>query len=654
MNIAEQLTAEMERLLPGSQTIRIVDKSGRQFPELCRTSDAWAHYTVSALDSDERVGFAITVPMYDEAITTISIEKAGCNPRQIEQTHEALRHLIPRIINRWYRSALRHVRTANEALLSSLAPAELARNVVRHALAVLPEGDAGVFRIYDEDSDMLVAITQIGFGNDYLSHRYQRNESISGIVFETQTPIILRSHSEIRHAQRNLRPENMAHFERSAIAQSLICVPVRIGDKRLGTLTLLNFREEAAFSRFGLDIMDLFASHLAIAWKNARAHDVALRNLETQQELRKQLGARNLELSSAISIYNDILAAFASTGDLAAKLQATTNKFGLHFRYRDIFGNRFPSSGPGDAETLSDRQPEHHFPILISNVEVGHISISDEYFSAIDRIRTEILTSFIALEIRKDVTSQDVQNRKKSRLFYDLASAPNADLLTDLARYKFTPKRYSQIYVIQYPDIAADEDASIFFQRTLSRLNRTLNFANSFLFYDEGDIVVWLSADTPNALHRASERMTALAPSDSAYCGISAEFEASALLRLHYRNALESAQILAMKGRFGAQHYDKIGIEKLLIHQDRARIVDFVDSVIGKIRNTAHDTLYRTLDTYIKSGKSVSETAKMLRIHNNTVYQRLEKVRDLTGYDVSNADDFVLLSIACHLRQIFA
>lgn len=652
MNIAEQIGIEMDRLLPGSRTARIVTTSGRYPRQPAAPADEWTDFSIRIEEEDGRHRIVVDVPMYDDAVTVVTLDKTPGDDRLLLDARDALRALVPRIVNGWYRNALQHVRTANEALLSFLAPADIVRNVVKYALAVLPEGDAGVFRIHDEESDILIAVAQIGFSDDYLSHRYQRNESISGIVFETQRPILLRTHSEVRNARRNLSPENMAFLQKSRIARSLICVPVRIGDKRLGTLTLLNFREEAAFSRFGLSTLEIFASHLAIAWKNARAHDVALRNLELQQELRKALAAKNRELSSALSIHTDILSAFASADDLEEKLRATAGKLGLRLGYRDIFGNRFSSEG-APAESPAAEASVHSFPIQISNVEVGLLTLDQGHDDAVDRIRAEILTSFIALEIRKDVTSQDLLNRKKSRLFEDFASNPGAILVSELARHKFSFKRHSQIHVVKYPDTVPPEEASIFFQRALSRIGRELKFSNGFLFYEADRVVVLLSSDRLDALQAAAGRLGAAIPSEKAYCGTSAVFEAATPLRIHYRNALESAQILEMKGSFGIQHYDRIGIEKLLVNQDKDRVVHFVESVIGPITGHNRQPLYKTLLAYINNGKSISETAREIGIHTNTVYQRLEKIQELTGYRISNANDFITLSVACHLKQAF-
>ncbi|MGN6688689.1 MAG: PucR family transcriptional regulator [Actinomycetales bacterium] len=59
-----------------------------------------------------------------------------------------------------------------------------------------------------------------------------------------------------------------------------------------------------------------------------------------------------------------------------------------------------------------------------------------------------------------------------------------------------------------------------------------------------------------------------------------------------------------------------------------------------------HSDLVRTLDAFVAAGGSVTETARALYLHPNSVRLRLQRVRLLTGRDPMALDDLIALRIA--------
>ncbi|RWX03336.1 PucR family transcriptional regulator, partial [Rhizobium leguminosarum] len=48
-----------------------------------------------------------------------------------------------------------------------------------------------------------------------------------------------------------------------------------------------------------------------------------------------------------------------------------------------------------------------------------------------------------------------------------------------------------------------------------------------------------------------------------------------------------------------------------------------------------------------------SKAAASLGIHTNTLYQRLQRAQLLMGKDIDNKDDYLLLSLAFHLKSTY-
>ncbi|MCO7176225.1 PucR family transcriptional regulator [Sporolactobacillus kofuensis] len=82
--------------------------------------------------------------------------------------------------------------------------------------------------------------------------------------------------------------------------------------------------------------------------------------------------------------------------------------------------------------------------------------------------------------------------------------------------------------------------------------------------------------------------------------------------------------------------YAKMGVYQLLKSVPQPILIDFVKDQLGKLIDYDHKhhlNLIETLDMYFKCMGSKGETAKKLFIHRQTLYNRLEKIRDILGED---------------------
>jgi len=60
--------------------------------------------------------------------------------------------------------------------------------------------------------------------------------------------------------------------------------------------------------------------------------------------------------------------------------------------------------------------------------------------------------------------------------------------------------------------------------------------------------------------------------------------------------------------------------------------------------------LLETLQGFFDNNLSITQTAKALFIHRNTLLYRLERVKKITGLDPKKFDDAVLLRIALKMK----
>ena len=58
-----------------------------------------------------------------------------------------------------------------------------------------------------------------------------------------------------------------------------------------------------------------------------------------------------------------------------------------------------------------------------------------------------------------------------------------------------------------------------------------------------------------------------------------------------------------------------------------------------------------TINRFFENNLNVSETARKLYVHRNTLVYRLEKVKKITGLDLREFEDAILFKVAVMVKQ---
>jgi purine catabolism regulator len=119
-----------------------------------------------------------------------------------------------------------------------------------------------------------------------------------------------------------------------------------------------------------------------------------------------------------------------------------------------------------------------------------------------------------------------------------------------------------------------------------------------------------------------------------------------------YREALEAVTV----GRHPVQTFDQMGILRLLHHVANPQEIErFVADTIRPLVHydeVHHAGLLETLKVFLNVDGSVGAAAKHLHVHYNTVYYRLWRIRQLTGYDPRDAEDRLSLQVGLKLLDL--
>jgi DNA-binding PucR family transcriptional regulator len=99
--------------------------------------------------------------------------------------------------------------------------------------------------------------------------------------------------------------------------------------------------------------------------------------------------------------------------------------------------------------------------------------------------------------------------------------------------------------------------------------------------------------------------------------------------------------------------YEAMGVFRLLGEvRDPSTIEDFGRSWLQPLLDydeQRHSDLVLTLSRYLEHGGNYDASAAALFIHRSTLKYRLQRIRDITGYDLSEPDTQFNLQLACRV-----
>jgi DNA-binding PucR family transcriptional regulator len=113
----------------------------------------------------------------------------------------------------------------------------------------------------------------------------------------------------------------------------------------------------------------------------------------------------------------------------------------------------------------------------------------------------------------------------------------------------------------------------------------------------------------------------------------------------------------ALRSRGGALAYRELGAYRYLVPlaAEDAPPDPFLEAVraLADYDRRRSSQLVATLEQYLADRRSVTETARALTVHPNTLRQRLERIETLTGLDLTSAD-LLALELAVKLARLRA
>ncbi|MEH7238240.1 helix-turn-helix domain-containing protein [Bacillus sp. JJ1562] len=559
---------------------------------------------------------------------------------------------------------------------SSLVLDDLLEKIIKNALSVIPVANAGYLQLYDPSEKIIITKTSVGFEPIIGKLKMNVGESITGMVFKEGKPLIYHSTEQIfkKMSENSISPENLQIINASSkgkIIQAIVSVPISIGDRRIGVMTIHQFDKKGKFTEGDVQLLQGFASQVAIAIQNARLYT------EVKEKLQ--------ELSKRNEVHNTLIKFSLQNKGLKTIVKEIGKMINGNVSFYDYLENDWYHNQAGQknyfsvdeisrifkhrryAAFVEMRKPIEEkyylYPIINGTIFLGCFILPySNTLSVIERIVIEQGGAILALELVKKHTLEEIYYKKTHEFFNEVIRTREPEiLLAKRKEFNLNPSNTFFVVVIElvnYKDLyklGADIHSIIsLIKKNILQVSLIYGFHNK--------IILLVSLADSSLIDDSIKRLKTIIHdwtknNDSFVCvGIGSNKQGAYHIGKSYEEAKKSVAYLVNKKETGIITYESIGVNRLFINQDTNEIKEFIHGFFQPL-NTARsrkNDLELTLLTYIKLNKSINETAKSLHIHINTLYQRLKKIEDILNLSFNDPKDFLKIQLACHLKESFA
>lgn len=304
------------------------------------------------------------------------------------------------------------------------------------------------------------------------------------------------------------------------------------------------------------------------------------------------------------------------------------------------------------------------FAIMSSNEFFGHISVVQptDAFLDLNCIALEHACTVAALDfLKQKAVNQSRRLRSRDMLEHILfGDLTNPGTLEIISSAKLAQAKNLQCIIMTVDETPGEMNMPIVLSRLYKVSQQIINaqYPLSLISEHTGQLIALLAANSalhPEELHaKLYNACGTLNKNITVSIGIGSVVPSIELVRKSYQDAVSCLKIgRTVKGAGKLTYPYEVASYYLLENSHATEILDQAcNPFISKLEAYDHahgSDLLRTLDQYLECDKNMIDTANELYIHRNTLSNRLEKIADITGLNLSNRE--LLFNIRLALRR---
>ncbi|WP_339228998.1 helix-turn-helix domain-containing protein [Oceanobacillus sp. FSL K6-2867] len=571
------------------------------------------------------------------------------------------------------------------SISSSLNLDHVLKTIIRHALNVIPAADAGYLMIYNLKKQKLIPKAPVGFNDSIYQFQTRIGESITGKVFEDGKSRIYNSYEEIiaaMHAHLVL-PENFQQIHLSSNGvEGAICVPVAIDANRIGVMIIHQCKLRKRLDQEDMMLLEGFATQAAIAIQNAQYYTETKEQLQQITNLSAQLKERNAQLQKRQEVHDTLTMLSLKNKGIHLLVEGMQNMMdrkviffnGLENDFYSVNENETAVFSVFEIRTLfSERRMDFYattdkeacfyfYPIYNGEIFIGCLIIPlDTPISDFDRITLEQGSTVLALELVNRQTATKIYHRSVYEQFRKLLACEDRNRLIQYGKeMNLDINGYWMVAVLEIPKERVDlQYLDIHVHQLASRINSEIGDREKLVygFYNKISLLVPLSNREEVNEIKAKLKTVRIQQNDKGSAifrgGLSSVYKGLEFIRKCFDEANKTISYLSSRSSLEVIRYEEIGLDRLFLNQPSGDIEQFIQETLSPLtkENSRYKELEKTLLAYVEANRSPGKTAKLLHIHINTLYQRLQTIEELLGVDLNNSEDILKIQLACHLKQ---
>lgn len=319
-------------------------------------------------------------------------------------------------------------------------------------------------------------------------------------------------------------------------------------------------------------------------------------------------------------------------------------------------------------------------PIRIENEHYGFIHIWEDKksLSQIELSVIESSMSIIALDIVKKLSISEIENKHRIEFFDNLLSKDEKNHQKALERanlFDFDENLIYTVILVKFNNIHEivnfTHNNSDYIHKlhgkltnTIEKITRLNNY--NVLYANKSDRFIILFGSNRNVENYKKEAVNfseliysytkKAGVHSNVSIGVGRTYEKTYELWNSYREATRASDNSMENIDNKPVHYDDLGIYRILSYEElQPELYKFYDEILGPLveyDNEKDSELIETLKKYFECGGNLKKISKEMYIHYNTIIYRVQRIKEILGFDFDNHDNMLNVQICLKVYDI--
>ena len=302
--------------------------------------------------------------------------------------------------------------------------------------------------------------------------------------------------------------------------------------------------------------------------------------------------------------------------------------------------------------------PAFPFRAIISNAYIKSVfagrTVAIEArkpFSGADILVSKMLIEAIEVKMSKDEAFQHIRGKGPLYgMFHDLVYGVDLDRRLIADRLQYLPHWKKGLFRVLLVPLGSADDQT--FDYYASILERRRVDGCSILF--ENGLVVVLHYTGEAGFQPLRKALDAFLSDNALRAGLSNEFSNLSELRHYYKQAAATLELSGKDRQLNL--YGDYTLKHILSFSSHENVSKLCHPCVLSLKNSDEENgtqFFKTLRSFLENERSLVKTAGALNIHRNTLLYRIDKIKEMTGVDLDDADTRLHVVMSYRLLEYF-